>query len=112
MRASDVFLFPSFRDGGGAVVVEAMASSLPVVAIDSGGPGVHVEPAWGFRIEPRGGSYVASEIARALAALADSPGSIREMGRAGRRRAEEFYLWDKHGERLRDIYARAAAGQD
>lgn len=111
MRSSDVFLFPSFRDGGGAVVVEAMASSLPVVALDSGGPGLHVEPEWGFRIEPRSTAFVASEIARALAALADTPGLVRAMGRAGRRRAEEFYLWDRHGERLRDIYAKSA-GED
>lgn len=107
MRSSDVFLFPSFRDGGGAVVVEAMASSLPVVALDSGGPGLHVEPEWGFKIEPRGPAFVASEIARALSALAGNPGLARAMGRAGRRRAEEFYLWDRHGERLRDIYAKA-----
>ena len=108
MRASDVFLFPSFRDGGGAVVVEAMASSLPVVVIDSGGPGLHVEPGWGFKIEPRSPAFVASEIARALSALAGTPDLGRKMGRAARRRAEEFYLWDRHGERLREIYAKAA----
>lgn len=108
MRDADVFLFPSFRDGGGAVVVEAMASFLPVVAIDSGGPGLHVEPGWGFKIEPRSPSFVASEIARSLSALAGTPGLSRKMGEAARRRAEEFYLWDRHGERLREIYAKAA----
>jgi len=107
MRASDVFLFPSFRDGGGAVVVEAMASSLPVVVLDSGGPGTHVLPEWGFKIEPRDPAFAEDGIARALSALAGTPGLIRRMGQAGRKRAEDFYLWDRHGERLRDIYAAA-----
>jgi len=38
----DLFLFPSLRDSGGMVVLEAMAHGLPVVSFDLGGPGVIV----------------------------------------------------------------------
>jgi len=38
MNKSDVFLFPSF-EGGGMVVLEAMANGLPVVCLNYGGPG-------------------------------------------------------------------------
>ena len=65
MRRSDVFLFPSLRDGGGAVVVEAMASGLPVVCLDVAGPGFHVRERWGIKVSFR------------------PPG--RRRGRAGRR---------------------------
>jgi len=109
MRSSDVMLFPSFRDGGGAVVVEAMASGKPVIALNSGGPGFHVQPEWGFRIEPRNADYVASEIAAALETLHGRPELALTMGEAARRRAEDFYLWDRHGERIRDIYEAALA---
>jgi glycosyltransferase involved in cell wall biosynthesis len=112
MRSSDVFLFPSFRDGGGAVVVEAMASSKPVIGLDSGGPGFHIQPQWGFKIEPRNPSYVAAEIAGALASLSSNPALGRAMGESGRRRAQDYYLWDKHGDRLREIYARALGGPE
>ena len=44
MASSEVFLFPSVRDGGGLLVVEAMAAGLPVVCLDLGGPGLHVPP--------------------------------------------------------------------
>ncbi len=111
MRASDVLLFPSFRDGGGAVVVEAMASGKAVIGLDSGGPGFHIEPEWGFKIEPRDPAYVAAEIARALETLYADRSLVRTLGEAARRRAEDFYLWDRHGERFRDIYEKALAGE-
>jgi len=112
MRSSDVFLFPSFRDGGGAVVVEAMASSKPVIGLESGGPGFHIQPQWGFKIEPRNPSYVAAEIAGALANLSSNPALGKAMGEAGRQRAEDYYLWDRHGDRLREIYSRALGGYE
>jgi glycosyltransferase involved in cell wall biosynthesis len=107
MRLSDVFLFPSFRDGGAAVVVEAMAAAKPVIGLDSGGPGLHIEPGWGFKIEPRDPVHVVGEIARALEALRRDPTLGVAMGKAARRRVEEYYLWERHGDRLRKIYAMA-----
>jgi glycosyltransferase involved in cell wall biosynthesis len=40
MRECDVFLFPSLRHGGGAVVVEAMAAGRPVDLYGPCRPGV------------------------------------------------------------------------
>ena len=37
-RAADVFVFPSKTDTFGQVMVEAMASGLPVAAYDTTGP--------------------------------------------------------------------------
>ena len=37
MREADVFLLPSFKEGGGMAVVEAAALGLPVVGFDGGG---------------------------------------------------------------------------
>jgi glycosyltransferase involved in cell wall biosynthesis len=110
MRSSDVFLFPSFRDGGGAVVVEAMASSIPVVCLDSGGPGFHVQPGWGFRIPPARPEEVEENLARALSVLAGDRELRLAMGRAARERAEDYYLWDRHGDRLLETYRRALDG--
>ncbi len=104
MRSSHVFLFPSFRDGGGAVVVEAMASGLPVICLDSGGPGSHVQPPWGVKVSPAEAERVAEKMGRALGALHDDENRRVAMGEAARARAAEFYLWDAHGERLDEIY--------
>jgi len=104
MREADVFLFPSFRDGGGAVVVEAMASGIPVICIDTGGPGFHIQEEWGIKIEPKNPEYVVLEMARALERLYLDKNLRKGLGKAARKRAEEFYLWDKLGKRMQEIY--------
>jgi glycosyltransferase involved in cell wall biosynthesis len=107
MRGADVFLYPSLREGGGAVVVEAMAAGLPVVCLDNSGPGFHVRPEWGIKIPPRDTEFIVGEMAAALERLYRDRGFGRALGRAARSRAESFYMWDRLGERLLEIYRRA-----
>jgi glycosyltransferase involved in cell wall biosynthesis len=104
MRSCQVFLFPSFRDGGGAVVVEAMASAKPIIGLNIGGPGFHIQPEWGIKIEPKDPEYVTKEIAVALKILYNNTALRLKMGEAASRRAKEYYLWSKLGDRLREIH--------
>lgn len=110
MRSSDVFLFPSFRDGGGAVVVEAMASGLPVICLDSGGPGSHIQAGWGIKVGPASAEDVAREMGRALRTLYDDEGLREALGEAARKRAAAYYLWNAHGDRLLEIYRSIVPG--
>ena len=107
MRASDVFLYPSLREGGGAVVIEAMASGLPVICLDSAGPGFHIQKEWGIKVAPKNPEFAVAGMADALGTLARDPGLRLRLSRASRQRAEEFYVWDRLGERLDGIYAKA-----
>ena len=50
-RQHDVMLFPSLHDSGGTVVLEALASGLPVVCLDLGGPGEMVSPSNGVAVD-------------------------------------------------------------
>ena len=43
MQACHVFCLPSVRESGGAVLLEAMASARPVIALDFGGAGELVD---------------------------------------------------------------------
>lgn len=104
MASADVVLFPSFRDGGGAVVVEAMAAGKPVVVVDSGGPGSHIDPAWGLKVAPASPELTAGRLAAALELLASDRGLRERLGKAARRRVEDFYLYDREGERMMEIY--------
>lgn len=104
MRSCDVFLYPSLREGGGAVVVEAMASGKPVVCLDTAGPGFHIREEWGIKIAPRDPEYVVNAMAKALERLYLDKDLRITMGKAARKRAEEFYLWDRLGEKMQEIY--------
>ena len=102
---SDVFLFPSFRDGGGAVVVEAMACGKPVICLDVGGPGFHVRGEWGIKIAPKSIDYIVNQMVEALESLYNNDERRIRMGRAAIQQAEDYYLASRLGERLQEIYA-------
>jgi len=104
MRQCDTFLFPSLRDGGGAVVVEAMAAGKPVICMDLAGPGMHVTEDCGFKIPPRSPDEAIELMTQALERLYHDRELRVRMGHAGRARAEQVYSWDHLGERLRKIY--------
>ncbi len=104
LRLSDVLLFPSFRDGGGQVVIEAMSSGKPVIGLNVGGPGFHIQKEWGIKIEPKDPGYTIQEMTKALETLYLDEKLRENMGKAGRRRAEEFYLWERLGDHLQKIY--------
>ena len=104
MESHDVFLFPSLRDGGGAVVIEAMAAGKPVVCLDTGGPVLHITGDWGFKIVPRSPDDAVRELASALEQLYNDEDLRSRMGKAARKRAEMVYHWDRLGEQLMNIY--------
>jgi glycosyltransferase involved in cell wall biosynthesis len=104
MRRCDAFLFPSLRDGGGAVVVEAMAAAKPVICMDLAGPGWHVTEECGIKIPARSPDETVELMAQALERLYQDRELCAKMGVAGRARAEQAYSWDRLGDRLFRIY--------
>ncbi len=107
MASCDVFLFPSLRDGGGAVVVEAMAAGKPVVCLDLAGRGLHVVDGCGIKVKPHSPEQAVGEMASALGRLYSDKEFRLRMGRKARERAEREYHWDRLGERLQEIYEEA-----
>ena len=104
LSSCDVFLFPSLRDGGGQVVVEAMAASKSVICLDIAGPGFHIENEWGIKIKPRSPGQAIPEMDKALEKLYFDEELRVRLGEAARERAEKFYHWDRLGENLFKIY--------
>lgn len=107
MSNSDVFLFPSLRDGGGTVVIEAMASGIPVVCLDIGGPGMHITEECGISVTPDESATTVRNLASALEKLyLDEPLRL-QLGHGGQKRAAELYHWDKLGDQLQAVYQHA-----
>jgi glycosyltransferase involved in cell wall biosynthesis len=104
MSGCDAFLFPSLRDGGGAVVIEAMAMGKPVVCLDTGGPAMHINDDCGHKVPVESPTQAISELADALGILYEDPTLKYKQGLAAAERALDLYHWDRLGNRLMGIY--------
>jgi len=107
MRSCDAFLFASLRDGGGLVVVEAMAAGKPVVCFDLGGPGLHINEDCGFKVPARDPERSVSDMAAALEKLAADRNLRARMSKAAFERACQVYDWDRVAERINQAYETA-----
>jgi glycosyltransferase involved in cell wall biosynthesis len=107
MRDADLFVLPSLRESGGAVVLEAMAMRLPVVAANWGGPADYIDPTCGVLVDVESESQFISAFANALVDLAQSPERRRAMGNAGYAKVLNEYDWERKVDRVIDIYREA-----
>jgi glycosyltransferase involved in cell wall biosynthesis len=99
--ASDIFAFSSLSETFGNVVLEAMASGLPVVALRAGGVGEIVQSGTtGILVKP---SEPAEQFASALLSLVDDRTKRRAMGEAARGYALS-QTWNAIMESLRHRY--------
>jgi glycosyltransferase involved in cell wall biosynthesis len=102
-RRSDIFIFPSINshEAFGIVLLEALASGLPVIASDL--PGVRTvfkNETHGWYVRPGNAKDLRDKILKAV----NDRETIREMGLAGRKLAEEKYDWSKIRSDLKKIY--------
>ncbi len=109
-RAADLFVLPAVHDGKGNVdglpnvILEAMASGLPVVASGISGIPLAVEDGrTGLLVPERDPAALLGALRRLLA----DPAAARSMGERGRRKAEAELTWDAVAARYREGYLAA-----
>lgn len=97
---ADCFILPSFSENFGSVVVEALASGLPVIA-SKGTP-------WAVLEERKCGWWVKNDpetLARTIQAMMTlSDEERRAMGARGRKLVEEKYQWPAIGRQMAEAY--------
>jgi glycosyltransferase involved in cell wall biosynthesis len=103
LRASDIFALTSVSEAASLTVLEAMATSLPVVVTGVGGNPEMVRHGAEGLLVPRGDDAACAE---ALSRLLGDPALARRMGEAGRRRVEERYRLEQTVENYHRIYRR------
>jgi len=104
LHDSLALVLPSIYECGGAVVLEAMASGIPVIATKWGGPADYLDESCGFLIEPSSREAMVEGFAAAMAKLVVEPRLRDELGSRGRERVEEHFDWDKKIDRILEIY--------
>jgi glycosyltransferase involved in cell wall biosynthesis len=104
MQGAHLLCLPSVRESGGAVLLEAMATARPVVAVAFGGPAEIVDDAVGRAIPPRGRERVTAELTDVLLDVARHPGAWRRRGEEARQVALRRFTWDAKIEETLRLY--------
>jgi glycosyltransferase involved in cell wall biosynthesis len=104
LAQSDVFAFPSVREFGGAVALEAMAvGSVPIV-LDYGGPAELVTEQTGYLVPMGTRAQIIERFRNVLADLAVNPGKIDQRSAAAIHRATTNFTWEAKAKRTLAVY--------
>ncbi|HET6468246.1 MAG TPA: glycosyltransferase family 4 protein [Geminicoccaceae bacterium] len=112
LAAADLLLFPSVRDFGGGVVLEAMAMGVVPLVIDSGGPGELVTPASGLKVPLGSRAEIVAGLRRVLAAMAAEPARLEPLAARARQRVATLFTWQQKARQVRAVYGWVLGEQD
>lgn len=108
LQSSNCLVLPSVYECGGAVVLEAMAMSKPVIATDWGGPSDYLDESCGVLVSPmQSRNEFIQSFAEAMQNLMSDSARCVELGKQGREKVESDYCWNKKAESMRVIYEQA-----
>lgn len=92
LRNHTVFCLPSLEEGQALVVLEAMASGLPVIVTEAAGAPIE-DGKEGLIVPPRD----IPKLKDALQYFHDNPDEVKKMGKAARKKVETM-TWEKFGD--------------
>lgn len=111
--AADLFVAPSFNQRAcmGMAIKEAMAAALPVIGGAGGGvPEAVVHGETGFLVPlATSGAVDAGQFIAHVLQLVEDRQTRTRLGRAGRRRAEQLFSYEKTNQRMAEIFMSALA---
>lgn len=107
MKSALALLLPSIYESGGAVVLEAMASGIPVIATKWGGPVDYIDSETGVLIEPKNRSFLIEGFVTAMRQFVAEPEVARAMGVLGRQKVEQDFDWEKKMNLVESVYREA-----
>ncbi|MFQ5510892.1 MAG: glycosyltransferase family 4 protein [Candidatus Krumholzibacteriia bacterium] len=107
LRLSDLFVLPSRTEAFPNVVLEAMASGLPVVATDVGSVVEMVEDGHSGILVPPGD---VDALRTAIGSLLADPGRLRACGARGRRIVEQEYALERMCSKREALFSKLLCG--
>lgn len=101
---SDLFTFPSIREFGGAVALEAMAVGLVPMVVAYGGPGELVTDETGYLIPLGDRASIVARLREALTGVVADPSRVDEKARAAVARVERLFTWEAKARQVEQVY--------
>src|SRR5688500_10702797 len=93
LAEADVLVFPSIREFGGGVALEAMAVGTPAMVVNYGGPAELVTRETGRLIPLGRRAAIVAALRSELEGIAANPLVVDDKGRQARARVQERFTW-------------------
>jgi glycosyltransferase involved in cell wall biosynthesis len=104
LKEVDVILAPSLREQNARyAILEGMASGVPTICLDVGGPGLFPSEA-GREIPFGRPDSVVNGLTAALLSYASDPVARADAGARARQHAQTYWSWDAMTDRIRSVY--------
>lgn len=104
LSQAQLLTFPSVREFGGGVVLEAMALGVVPVIADYAGPGELVTEGTGIKVLMGSRFEVVAGFRAAFGQLVAAPHTIPALATAALARVENHFLWDRKARQISAVY--------
>lgn len=101
---ANLLTFPSIREFGGGVVLEAMALGVVPMVVDYAGPGELVTEETGFKIPIGPRDRIIQALRTALETVLADPSVLPDLSRAARARATGDFTWPAKARQIAQVY--------
>ncbi|RDC72198.1 glycosyltransferase [Rhodovulum sp. 12E13] len=104
LSRAEALVFPSIREFGGGVVLEAMALGVVPVVVDYGGPGELVTPETGFALPLAERPALITTLRATLERLAAAPAALAPLSRAASVLVRDRFTWPAKAQQVACVY--------
>jgi glycosyltransferase involved in cell wall biosynthesis len=101
----EILAFPSIREFGGGVVLEAMALGVVPVVVDYAGPGELVTTETGFKVPLGSREEVVAGFRTVLTRLVTSRAEVHERSAGARTHVQQRFIWPVKARQIVALYA-------
>lgn len=99
-----LFTFPSIREFGGGVVLEAMALGVVPVIVDYAGPGELLRPGTGFKVPIGSRDEIVARLREQLVEVVDDPTVLPGIARDAQVYARTHFTWPAKAQQVAEVY--------
>lgn len=104
IQESDIFVFPSLKEGGTWALMEAMAIGLPVVCVDWAGMAVETDDESAIKLQVSTPKQMEKDMGNALSMLINDTQLRSRLGEAARQRVRDIFNWGVKGDFMENLF--------
>lgn len=108
---ANLLTFPSIREFGGGVVLEAMALGVVPVIVDYAGPGELVSEQTGYKVPIGPRAQIITAFRAVLEHILADPSALPDKGQAAQAHVQRHFTWAAKADQIRRIYDAVLEGR-